>query len=302
MRRLRQLSSRSRAALVLASVCLVAAIVGAVSALGNSTRGRTTLFAYSYRAALTHHTRSGVSPASALSSIVSSVDDSSVASAVLGGPPPGLHESDDPSVPNSVGFNNSLWLYVTVKAAALTPEATTRPLWLGNLITGALRDELYSAGQKPLYSSEVSIELPNATLDADVGGGIGGIEPGQVFSSASDASIRATLTASAAAAGYSIDSLDIVHADQPAPALVVTTTNPQAAAANPDAVLTAIFGPPGTYEGEYLEVHAEDGTLVFVQGSAFRTGVGQRWINPVYTGDQSGGGGFVPPAAPAATS
>ena len=297
----RNWSGRRRFTLALAFVLVIAVIVGAVGAFGNSTRGRTTLFSYSHKTAVRSAAQSGVSPASVLASTVASVADPSVASAVLGGPPAGLHETDDPSVPNSAAFDNSLWLYVTVKAAALTPEATTRPLWLGNLITGALRDKLYIAGQTPLYSSQVSVELPDAKLASDVGGGIGGIQPGQVFSSASDASIRAALTASAARAGYSVDSLEIVHADQPAPALVVTTSDPQAAAANPDAVLTAIFGPPGTYEGEYLEVRATDGTLVFVQGSAFRTGVGQRWVNPIYGGDQGGDGGFVPPTGSAPT-
>ena len=85
-----------------------------------------------------------------------------------------------------------------------------------------------------------------------------------MFSSASDDAIRDQITRTAGAEGYAVHSIDIVHADQPAPAVVLTTSTPEAVAENPDAVLTSIFGPPGRYEGEYLEVRTSDRTLVLV--------------------------------------
>lgn len=261
---------------------------GALAASGAFAQDQSSLMSYTHRGFVSPQARSNVTPASLLSSIVSSVGSPAISSTRLDGPPPGVDETDDPSVPNSAAFTKSLWLYVTVNAPALTEEATTKPIWLGNLITGALRDELYATGQTPLFSSLVSVDLPNGSQASDVGGGIGAIRLGQVFSSASDPQVKSQIESAAAAAGYVVDSTDVVHADQPAPAVVVTTSDPQAAAASPDQVLTAIFGPSGTYEGEYLEVRAEDGTLVFVQGSAFRSGVGQRWVNPTYQANPSG--------------
>jgi hypothetical protein len=263
---------------------LVAAAAG-FKAGASATTG-SELKAYSNRT-LAPGAAAAATPGALLQSIVARVNSGNVVATKLGGPPPGLRETDAPNVPNSAAFDNSLWLRATVRAAALTPEATTKPIWLGNLITGALRDEMFAAGQTPLYSSLISVALPDGSVAADVGGGVGAIQPGQIFSAESDATILGKINSAAAAAGFQIASVSIYHADQPAPAAVVTTTAPGAAAANPDAVLTAIFGPPGTYEGEYLEVRAADGALVFVQGSSFRTGVGQRWVDPAY--ETSGG-------------
>lgn len=235
----------------------------------------------------------GSTPASVLSAVVAQVNDASVVSATLGHPPVGVHETDDPSVPNTSEFNNSLWLYVTVKANGMTPAETTEPIWLGNLITGALRDKLYANSEPDLRSSTVAVNLPDGTTILSAGGGVGSVTQGQMFSSTSDSDINAHIRSAAAAAGLTVDSLRIIHADQAAPAVVVSTSRPAAAASNPDALLTSLFGPPGTYEGEYAKVLASDGTVVFVQGSSFRTGVGQRWVNPVY-----GGGDDAPPATP----
>jgi hypothetical protein len=280
------LQNRSLRILLGSGVCIAIITVGAMAASGafsnspsNSSDG---LVRYSKRPVARPQAQSNVTPAGILAGILARVNNPSVSRATLAGPPSWAHESEDPTVPNSPGFANSRWLYITVKAPVETEEATTRPLWLGNLITGALRDELYSAAQAPLRSSVVSLTLGDGHQVALAGGGIGAVTPGQVFSSGSDQQIRQRITTAAQTAGLTVDSIDIVRAHQPAPAVVVTTSDPRAAAANPDAVLTSLFGEPGTYEGEYLEVRATDGTLVFVQGSAFRTGVGQRWVNPTF--------------------
>lgn len=274
--------SRTTKLVLTAAVSVAAVAVTAIAAGGSLGPTSSSSITYSPRGVAAPRTDPGVTPATVVSQIVARVNSGDVAATRLGAPPAGVRETDDPSVPNSAAFANSLWLYVSVKAAARTPEATTKPIWLGNLITGALRDELYGAGQSILRSSLVSVELPDGSQIDAAGGGVGAITPGQIFASASDAETRAQIESAATSAGYTVDSISVVHADQPAPAVVVTTADPKAAAANPDAVLTSLFGVPGTYEGEYLEVRASDGTLVFVQGSAFRTGVGQRWINPAY--------------------
>ena len=272
-----------------AGVGIAIITVGAIAASGafssSSWSSSEKLVRYSKRPLASPQVQPNVSPASILAVILARINSPSVSRASLGGPPPWAHESEDPTVPNSPGFAKSRWLYITVKAPVETEEATTKPLWLGNLITGALRDELYASAHAPLRSSVVSLTLADGHEVALAGGGVGAVTPGQVFSSASDQQIREQITAAAQTAGLTVDSIDIVHADQPAPAVVVTTSDPQAAAANPDALLTSLFGEPGTYEGEYLEVRAPDGTLVFVQGSAFRTGVGQRWVNPIFAGN-----------------
>ena len=265
---------------------ITAGAMAASGAFSNSSSSSSkALVRYSKRPVARPQAQPNLSPAGILAGILARVNNPSVSRAALGGPPSWAHESEDPTVPNSPDFAKSRWLYITVKAPVETEEATTRPLWLGNLITGALRDELYSSAQAPLRSSIVSLRIGDGHQVELAGGGIGAVTPGQVFSSASDQQIRQQITAAAQTAGLTVDSIDIVHADQPAPAVVVTTSDPQAAAANPDAVLTSLFGEPGTYEGEYLEVRAADGTPVFVQGSAFRTGVGQRWVNPTFAGN-----------------
>jgi hypothetical protein len=277
----------------LAIAAVLAVVVSAVTATASfsgSSNGDTTYS--SLGVATPRAAGSGVTPSSLLAAIVRRVGDPSVVAASLGGPPPGVHESDDPSVPNSASFAASQWLDATVRSSGNTPVETTKPIWLGNLITGALRDELFAASLKPLRSSVVSLVLSDGSEVASAGGGIGAVTPGQIFSAATDAQITAQLDSAAQAAGLHIDSLSIVRADQPAPAVVATTSDPNGAAVDPDAVLTALFGPPGTYEGEYLELRAPDGTPVLVQGSAFRTGVGQRWVNPAY-----GGSNDAPPPA-----
>ena len=118
-------------------------------------------------------------PASVLSAVVAQVNDASVVSATLGHPPVGVHETDDPSVPNTSEFNNSLWLYVTVKANGMTPAETTEPIWLGNLITGALRDKLYANSEPDLRSSTVAVNLPDGTTILSAGGGVGSVTQGQ---------------------------------------------------------------------------------------------------------------------------
>lgn len=281
---MRNRSHRARL-VVVGVVGLSLLATAAVAAAWASSRSARELTTYSHRGLVQPSARTaGTTPADVLASIVDKVNDPSVISATLGGPPAGLHESDDPSVPNSPSFTNSLWLYATVKSTGSTPAETTKPIWVGNLITGALRDALFEGSQTALRSSVVSLVLPTGSEITSAGGGIGAVTPGQTFSSGSDSQIEAQIDSAAQSAGVRMDSISIVHADQPAPAVVVTAPDPQGAAANPDGLLTALFGPPGTYEGEYLEVRAPDGSVVFVQGSAFRTGVGQRWVNPAYGG------------------
>jgi hypothetical protein len=222
----------------------------------------------------------GSTPGEILAAVLARMNSKAIADGTITGPPNGFQPTDDANVPVPGYFADGRWARLTVLATALTPEATTRPIWEANLVAGALRDAMHANGLPRLISSQVSVALPNGRIIKDVGGGVGDVAFDQTFSSAPSQSITSLIQSAATQLGLTVDSIKIVNAVQPAPAVVVTTSDTQQFADNPDAVLTALFGAPGTYEGEYLEVHDASGTVAFIQGSAFRTGVGQRWFNP----------------------
>ena len=287
---MKELSNNRRLAIVLL-LALAGLAVGAFARGGGSTPTDTTTGSavhYSTKPLDVPQAKGNASPQQTLDDIVANVGGNTIASAKLGGPPPDLQPSEDPNAPHPKGWDAGRWLYLLVDAPDNSPAGTTKPIWIANLVVGALRDELFKNQNAPVISSRISVQLPDGTILRNIGGGVGDVELGQVFSSASDSDIRNSINAAASTAGYTVDSIDIMHADQPAPAVVLVTDDPSAAATDPDSLLTAIFGPPGTYEGEYLEVRGPDGTVALIQGSSFRTGVGQRWVNQAFGGNNGG--------------
>jgi hypothetical protein len=226
-------------------------------------------------------------PQTVLDGILGRVPNSPLKSAQLAGPPAGMHLSDDPATTNPESFAQTLWLYETVNVRALTPEATAKPLWIANLITGALRDELAASGGGPLYSSQVNVETPSgSTLGASVAG-VGEDDGGESFSDASDKSIRSHITDAATQLGLTVDSITIYHVDQPAPAVVVTSSDPAAVAAAPQQMVASLLGGPNTYEGLYVEIRDTSGALIYLEGSSARTAGGQSWLNPQFADSAS---------------
>jgi len=240
---------------------------------------------YSPRVVAPKGNPTGATPQLVLQSLARRLNTTDVVDAHLGGPPAGFSPVDPTSGLAAPDVSGTLWLHETVRARAATEADTTKPIWEANLLTGDLRDTLYSNGLQPLVSSTVSVALPDGRVMNDVAGGIGNVRAGQIFSSASPATIESTLRASANAAGLNIKSIQVFNVDQPAPAVVATTSYPIAAASDPDKVTNALFGEPGsTYEGYYLQVKDRSGVTVFVEGADFRTGVGLRWANPGFSG------------------
>lgn len=179
--------------------------------------------------------------------------------------------------PASAPLPDGIWVNGKVSISALGSPAV-RPVWEANLVIAALRDQIHASAAVPdVIGSQISGELPDGRLLPNIGGGIGSVEFGQAFSSASPVEATRDIRRNAAQLNLRIDSIDIVTPLQVAPAVVATTRDVEGLIRNPDAVINALFGGLATYEGEYLEVRDAAGSPVFIQASAFRTGVGQRW-------------------------
>ena len=194
----------------------------------------------------------------------------------VAGPPAGWSPSEagSPPRPNP----NGLWIDGTVPVQALGAPAV-RPVWEANLVIAALRDEVHAAGASDdVIGSQISGELPSGELLPNIGGGIGDVAFGQAFSAASPAQVQGDIRRNAAALKLRIESIDVLTPLQAAPAVVASTRDVDGVVSNPDAVINALFGGIATYEGEYLELRDSSGSPFFIQASAFRTGVGQRWF------------------------
>jgi hypothetical protein len=160
-----------------------------------------------------------------------------------------------------------------------------KAIWIAELAAGALRDEMYANGQQPIYSVDITLKLSDGRTIKHAGGGIGDVQYGQNFADDSDGVIEARIRNAARTAGYDVNSIEIVHADdQPAPAVELTAPDPATAATDPGSLMQALFGAPGTYEGTYLAVNSPDGAPVLDNAAAFRVGVSLGWSNPVFGG------------------
>jgi hypothetical protein len=154
-----------------------------------------------------------------------------------------------------------------------------RPVWEANLVIAALRDEVHATGASDdVIGSQISGELPSGEVLPNIGGGIGDVVFGQAFSAASPAQVQSAIRRNAAALKLRIESIDVLTPLQAAPAVVASTSDLAGVVSNPDGVINALFGGIATYEGEYLELRDSSGSPFFIQASAFRTGVGQRWF------------------------
>jgi hypothetical protein len=279
---------------------VVVGVVGACLGIGALTSAEAGVFhktskespqpvSYSSRLAAPAGNPNGATPQSVLHALAGRLNSADVVDAHLGGPPAGFSAVDPASGLPPRDVSGTLWLHATVRARAASEAETTKPIWEANLLTGDLRDALYADGLQPLVSSTVSVALPDGRVLDDVAGGIGNVRAGQVFSSASPAKVETTLRAAAKAAGLQIGSIEVFDVDQPAPAVVATTTHPLAVASDPDKITNALFGEPGsTYEAYYLQIKDRSGVTVLVEGADFRTGVGLRWANPGFSGTPLG--------------
>jgi hypothetical protein len=170
-----------------------------------------------------------------------------------------------------------------VVAAPAQDERATRPEWEADLVEGAVADALATSakGLGVVADARIDLRLPNGTLMPDASGGMGDIQPGQSFSSTSTSDIEAAVRTELARRNLRPISIDVLHADQPAPAVVARTDDARAAARAANETIRALFGiDPPKYEGYYLEIRDGKSLPVLVASAAFRSGSGRLWLRP----------------------
>jgi hypothetical protein len=216
-----------------------------------------------------------------LTDILGRYGGSAIVKAYFGKPLPGWTGTEDPDVPLPPELRDGRWLYTTVNAKSGKGPDVARSVWEGDLVAGALRDELHLAHvHGDLIASNVSVLLPNGTLFPNLGGGLGTVAFAQSFSSPNDAELKASLRKAATDLNLQVLDVGVLHPLQSAPALVVQASEPTRFVEQEGLILERLFQPAARYEGTYLEARDSAGDPFFIQASAFRTGVGQRWIRP----------------------
>ena len=172
------------------------------------------------------------------------------------------------------------WLHV-VLAAPAEDERIARPEWEADLVQGAIADALEATTGERVVDVRLDLKLPDGTIIKDAsGGGMGDILPGQNFSTASDDAIRADITAGLAGQGLAPVSIEVLRADQPAPAVVAETSNARQAAKDANETIRALFGNTPRYEGYYLEIRDGKADPVLIAAAAFRSAAGTVWLRP----------------------
>jgi hypothetical protein len=151
--------------------------------------------------------------------------------------------------------------------------------WECDLVEGAIADALNQQDLGHVTGSTIDAVLPNGTHE-DIGGGMGDVKAGQSFTNASDASIQSELSTTLKADNLTPVSINILHADQPAPAVIAETADPKEAATSAASTVKALFGGshPPTFEGFYFEVLDTSGNPLFALSYAYRSASGRQWV------------------------
>lgn len=153
-----------------------------------------------------------------------------------------------------------------------------RSAWEADLLQGVVADA--AAGSEPIVASMIEAVLPGGRI-IELTGGMGDISPAQSFDAPSNAAVQRDIRVALGAAGLRVVVVTIMHAGQPAPAVVAEAVDPRAAAAGAAAAVQSLFGSdPPRYEGYYFEVRDTEGNPLFVQSASFRTGAGRLWVSP----------------------
>ncbi len=216
-----------------------------------------------------------VSFAEAVQQAYANMPGSSVQSITVGQPPAGPPATQRAGMP---------WIYAKVSIPAATGAGWTEPLWQADLIEGAAveRAGVNADAYNDLGGATFDGVLPDGTVVSNIGGGIGDVARGQVFSTASDESIRTAITSAAQSLGLTVVSVTIFHALDPAPAVVVRSSDLAADGPKVQSIINTLFGQPPTYEGFYFELESPSGADVYETSAAYRTGGGHEWVDPAY--------------------
>ena len=222
-------------------------------------------------------------PSSVLADAVSRIGNGAIASASLGAPPAGVQTSRQ-SLP---------WLHAIVHVPALANGAEIRALWVADLVEGVVAEsEGTSSNMHDSFGgSTFDGQLPNGTLLADIGGGMGDIVRGQSFlkQDQNDSSTVSGLGTTLRSDGLTPVSVGVLRPIGGAPYVIASTNSPADTLAQTGKILSDLFGGSTPYfEGYYFELRDAAGDPLLRTSAAFRTGAGRLWINPAYSGDVVG--------------
>lgn len=181
--------------------------------------------------------------------------------------------------PTNLGAQSGDWLDFNVPTSG-TVAANIRAAWNADLVQGVVAEAFVQRGLPPIVGSKISGEMPDGK-SVDLGGGMGDIQPGQSYSDAGDAAITQWISGLLPQWNLSLDTIDIVRAGQPAPAVVVTSPDPAATVAAATSIVNTLFGQNDPlYEGFFFQVDDPSGEPVLVAAAAYRTGAGHYWVAP----------------------
>ena len=255
-----------RSTILILALCVTAA---GAAALGSHSTGAAPDNRIAYTSLLGHRPAISrtASPAEIVSAVHARYGGRGVVSASIGRRP-------------STNSRPGIWLHFQTAVGAVD-QAAIRPQWEADLIEGAVADALAATDGEHVAGSTIDWLLPDGRVLPNMGGGMGDVVPGQMFSDLAAGAIKLTLKQRLAQAGLEPTSIEVLHADQPAPAVVATTNDPRSAARAAASTIRLLFGQdPPIFEGYYFEVRDRSGAPVFIQSAAFRSGAGRLWVRP----------------------
>jgi len=228
----------------------------------------------------------GKSPDEIVNTLVARYGGSDIVDASVTGPPAGFQPTDG-SAP-SPDTSNWKFAHFTVSVPCKC-VAAHRALWEASLVSGALRDALHANGDY-LYTADITLQLPDGSkVPINETACCGNIVYDQQFDTPSMSDIPTTIRQAAEGTALTIDSIDVLQADQPAPAVVATTDgDPKTVLQEAGQLTNQLFGNPPRYEGYYLEVRDTSGNPIFIQYTSFRAGVGTQSVQPALMCSRAG--------------
>lgn len=200
--------------------------------------------------------------------------------AEVGEAPSGYRESVESTSAAAPNFIDGVWLYVTVDSPSATPNPLPhRQIWEAQLVAGALRDALHAAGKRPLYNVQIDVHLAGGKVLSNATSGLGNVSFNRRFENDSLESVRDRVLAVAPSLGLHVAKVELVEAENPAPAITMILDSDPAEIIEQRASLAAkLFGDPVRYEGYFLEIKDAVGEPVMVLTASLRAGVGMTWI------------------------
>jgi hypothetical protein len=170
-------------------------------------------------------------------------------------------------------------LRMTVRSAGLA-AATVRPVWIGDMVAGALDDELDRHHLPRLDWYSTSVRVGRSGVRQVDGGAIFDTALERDFADASDAVHVRAIREGAARAGLSLTSLSFVRAECASPVVVVQARHIRRFAAMYPQRFHQLLPDPGQYEGYYLEVRDATGCTAIAASYSARTSTGHLWVRP----------------------